>query len=255
MSQSLTQVHREFPHPMPAPKRQKTTRKTPRRVPLTRVPRALKPQATQKWVKKPKDYVNFGYALPKRVENTHRYFELSLLNPAAGVTTKTYYRANGMFDPSAALGGHQPMLFDQMSALYNHFTVIESRITVVVAAAVVNATSNNGTAIVVLSVDDNASDTRGYQDIIETDSNCVWGVMTTEGKVTLSTTWKAADYFGGDVIDNPNFRGSASADPTEQSTYVVTVYNSSGSYQVFFDQSVFIEYRAVWSELKDVVAS
>lgn len=242
---------------MPWPKRQKTTTKktSSRRVALTKVPRALQPQASSRWVKKPKDFVNFGYALPKRVENTHRYWETTLLNPLAGVTTKTYYRANGMYDPTGALGGHQPMLFDQMSALYNHFTVIQSRITVTVVAAVVNPTSNSGSATVILSVDDNVSDTRGYADIIETDSNAKVGIMSPEGKVTLSTEWKAADYFGGDVLDNPNFRGNSGADPTEQSAFVVTVVNNSGSFQIFMDQHVLIEYRAVWSELKDIVAS
>lgn len=240
---------------MPLAKRRKTSKSTRKVFRKTRNSTALAPQATSRWSKKPKAYVNFGYALPKRVENTHRYFESNLLNPSAGTTVKTYYRANGMYDPSVAVGGHQPMLFDQMSALYNHFTVIESRITVVFVAAVDNATSNNGSAICVLSVDDNASDSRSYQDIIETDSNCAWGIMPPEGKLTLSTTWKAADYFGGDIIDNPNFRGSASADPTEQSAFVVSLHNASGSFQVYYDQYAMIEYRAVWSELKDVVAS
>lgn len=240
---------------MPLAKRRRTSKVTRRQRRTSKNTTALAPQATSKWSKKPKAFVNFGYALPKRVENTHRYFEYNLLNPLAGVTTKTYYRANGMYDPSVAIGGHQPMLFDQLSALYNHFTVIESRITVILSAAVINATANSGSALVVLSIDDNSSDTRAAQDIIETDSNCAWGVMAPESKLTLSTTWKAADYFGGDIIDNPNFRGSSSADPTEQSAFVVTVTNESGSFQVFYDQHVIIEYRAVWSELKDVVAS
>ena len=39
------------------------------------------------------------------------------------------YRANGMYDPEVALGGHQPYGFDQLMAQYNNFTVLSSTIT------------------------------------------------------------------------------------------------------------------------------
>lgn len=240
---------------MPAVKRQRTSKVTRKNRRLSKNSTALAPQASSRWSKTPKAYVNFGYALPKRVENTHRYYEYQSDSLAFGASRKIYYRANGMYDPTVAAGGHQPMLFDQLSALYNHFTVVQSRCKLIISPAIISATASNSSTIVCLSIDDNASDTRAVQDIIETDSNAKWGVMSPESKLTLVTDWKAADYFGGDIIDNPNFRGSASADPTEQSVYTISYQNLSGSVTQYYDVFVLIEYRAVWSELKDVQAS
>lgn len=51
-------------------------------------------------------------------------------NPLTLPIATVVYRANDMFDPEVALGGHQPMGFDQWMALYDHFTVIGSKISV-----------------------------------------------------------------------------------------------------------------------------
>ena len=51
-----------------------------------------------------------------------------------GIALTTYYdvivRGNGMFDPDAALGGHQPLGFDQYMMLYQKYYVKSSTISV-----------------------------------------------------------------------------------------------------------------------------
>jgi len=45
-------------------------------------------------------------------------------NHAAGAPNHYEFRANGMYDPEVAAGGHQPFGFDQLMARYQHFTVV-----------------------------------------------------------------------------------------------------------------------------------
>jgi len=49
------------------------------------------------------------------------------------------YRANGMYDPEVAVGGHQPYGFDQLMAQYEQFTVYKAKIT----AEMVQVTTNS----------------------------------------------------------------------------------------------------------------
>lgn len=41
-----------------------------------------------------------------------------------------FYRANDIFDPVYAAGGHQPLYHDQLALFYNHYIVVSSKITV-----------------------------------------------------------------------------------------------------------------------------
>ena len=67
---------------------------------------------------------------PKSKKVRLRYVQtFSLDAPGSGIATR-YFRANGMFDPDASVGGHQPLYFDQYMAGYDHYTVIGSKIKV-----------------------------------------------------------------------------------------------------------------------------
>jgi len=61
------------------------------------------------------------------------------MSGAAGALGFAYFRANGMYDPNVAIGGHQPYGFDQWCAMYRRFCVHSSTIDV---RCMPNATSN-----------------------------------------------------------------------------------------------------------------
>jgi len=48
----------------------------------------------------------------------------------AGNISKIIYRANDLYDPYYAAGGHQPYGFDQLCIRYSRFTVMHTRMTV-----------------------------------------------------------------------------------------------------------------------------
>ncbi len=53
----------------------------------------------------------------------------------AGDAVSSVYRCNDLFDPTVAVGGHQPLGFDQMMTLYNKFVVLRSSITCMFSCA------------------------------------------------------------------------------------------------------------------------
>jgi len=72
--------------------------------------------------------VSLGLGFPKIVKMTHRYSETIRMVSSAGVPQFQRFRANGMYDPNQTAGGHQPLFYDQMSVLYNHWKVIGARL-------------------------------------------------------------------------------------------------------------------------------
>ena len=72
----------------------------------------------------PRDKLGFATSMV----STLRYSTRVEFNPS-GITTQAFtFQANDMRDPEAALGGGQPLGFDQLMKLYNTFTVTDSKI-------------------------------------------------------------------------------------------------------------------------------
>jgi len=68
---------------------------------------------------------------PTSVVTKLRYCGYKRLDPAAGGGISTMmFRANGIYDPDVAVGGHQPLGRDQWADCYYHYTVLGSKCTV-----------------------------------------------------------------------------------------------------------------------------
>lgn len=64
---------------------------------------------------------------PARKFATLKYCDTVFCSSIPAATLMSYeFRANGMYDPRVAVGGHQPYGFDQLMAQYYHYTVIKS---------------------------------------------------------------------------------------------------------------------------------
>jgi len=71
---------------------------------------------------------DFGF--PDSLVVRLKYNEVYTLTSTAGSIAKQVFRANSLFDPDFTNVGHQPMYYDQLSALYANYTVLGSKIRV-----------------------------------------------------------------------------------------------------------------------------
>jgi len=198
---------------------------------------------------------NFGF--PAKLKIKHTYCDLIGLTSTSGVPQKYIFRANGMFDPDVTASGHQPMYYDQLTALYNHFTVISSNIKCTVGRTVASDGSFAGVGGGVFSVciaDDTVAPTAIYDLIEDSTANNRYITATQTEPVVVTKSWTAVGQFGPNPLANDNLQGSTSADPVEQSTYVLT-WGPVGSVTCAVNILVEIEYVAIWDELKAASSS
>lgn len=195
----------------------------------------------------------FGF--PKKIMCTHEYSDIVIMTNTAGSLATFQFSANGMFDPNITSTGHQPMFFDQLSALYLHYNVIGSKITFTFTSPTGGTTTTTNTYCGAY-IDDDTASLSNINALLEQDPYppkiIVPGVTQKQVK-TLK--WSAKKTFGGSVLSDSELQGTASANPTEQSYYTMWTYPVDGSSTVSTYATVKITYIAIWSELRPITTS
>lgn len=200
-----------------------------------------------------KTSISMGLGFPKRMVMTHKYCDNVQLVSTSGALNKYLFSCNGMFDPNSTGTGHQPLYYDQMAALYNHYTVIGSHIKI----RVTPTASAEETLYVGTWLDDDTvtSNITSFNDISERTTGKLLLIPPNSNSVyTMSNKWSAKKTFGGSVLGNDNLQGTLTANPTEQTFYGIGIQTASSAttgLEILFE----ITYIAVWDELKDVAAS
>lgn len=193
--------------------------------------------------------VNLGMSIPDKMTITHKYRELVQLSTAAGGMGRYSFSCNGMFDPNLTGTGHQPMYFDQLSALYNHYTVIGAKIKVRLVpynqsqpALQFALFVNDDTALVPTTVDGVAEETK-----------CIARLYPATQAYPASVTmkWSARKVFGPGIMANNSLQGTAAANPSEQQFFDL-VYQVPTATGMSWWAECEIDYIAIWSERKDV---
>jgi len=183
---------------------------------------------------------------------THKYAETVTISAAAGVLQMYQWSCNGLYDPNISGVGHQPMFFDQMSPLYNHYTVIGSKIRIKV---VPQAGPEDSFIASLFVADDTSVAYTQSTDIIENSKGTYRLVPgNTADSFTLSSKFSPKKVFGGALLNNTLLRGNSSTNPSEQSLYTFGVQGLNAA-SVSATLMVEIEYIAVWAEIKEIPAS
>ncbi len=184
---------------------------------------------------------------PKKLKVVHKYVE-SLAFTAGSASDVRQFTCNGLYDPNISGTGHQPLYFDQLSAIYNHYTVFRSWCTYRVVVTSVPC-------LVSHYIEDDTSVSTGSQS-----AEMSSAVVTTHSNLAVKPTlltrmWNAKEYFGGDIFDNDDLQGSASANPAEQMYFTFNVTAIDGVSTPSYSVLVEIHYEAVWDELKTISQS
>lgn len=164
-----------------------------------RVMRARRARASKKRLpakRRPRRRPHITTLLKNKTTASLRFVDLIQLNaPLAGITS-TVYRANSIYDPAHAAGGHQPLMFDEYALLYDSYWVISSKITI---TPVPNSNSNATPCLygVLLDADDTLTYTQGSQIIEDKRNKSQWAFsgfnsyVGARNQVSRSTTFNA----------------------------------------------------------------
>lgn len=201
-------------------------------------------------------------AIPRRVvpflsnkrTTQHVYGSQYSVSLTSGTSTLRVFRGNGMYDPDRTGTGHQPYGFDQLSGLYKYFSVRASSI------KVWYVTASAGTGVLLnVGPDATAASTPTISAVTEMfeyfRSDPVFASNTDGGNavITKSDACTTASIMIGDWKESSNL-GTAAADPTNQWSWNVAVYNA-GSSSNTGNLFVRITYDVTWSEPVDFAQS
>ncbi len=180
----------------------------------------------------------------------HRYIDNDVyLNSTSGGSPASYiFSANGMFDPDITGVGHQPLAFDEMTTLYNHYTVVGCKITYTIVS------QDNGYAhVVAVKLSTDTTPTSDMENLLE-NGKCRWAILPrADGGVVSKLTLRVnPNKFLGisKPMSEDDLKGTAAANPAKQAylqlscgpLQPVDTYGVRGQ--------VTIEYTAVWSSPK-----
>lgn len=213
--------------------------------------RAARATALQATTVRNRTQVKLGLGLPKRAIVTHKYSESITLTSTLGTLALHLFSCNGMTDPNISGAGHQPMYYDQFTALYDHYTVIGSKIKYRICtnsptlSMLVGAMINDDTTTTVTSISGIDEASLGKTRLIPAGMDV---------PTVITQKWSAKKFFPGSVLANNSLQGSG-ANPTEQSYFAVYLQDPTATQTVACTVQVEIEYIAVWNELKDLAQS
>lgn len=171
------------------------------------------------------------------------------IQAAAGNVSVVVFSANDCFDPEVALGGHQPRGFDQYMALYDHFTVVGSRIKLWVSTQ----TNNTRPAIAGITIRDTASILSSPNAYLESPNTVTKSLADIGGTSNRMLTMKVnPNKFLGipKPLSEDKVEGSASSGPSDQVYYHVWLYDAAGGASDPFTYSYQIDYATVFKEPK-----
>lgn len=197
--------------------------------------------------------VSLGQGFPLKMLVTHKYVQSGTLTSTSGVQNNQLFKANGLHDPDTSGSGHQPMYYDQLLALYDHWTVIGSKI----VCQILPSETNTVPIRCCLLINDDATVTpTNFDNLCELykTRKIIFNTNTSSNPYTLSMKWSGRKAFGKFDLNSSLFRGEASTDPTEQQNFQLTA-QSDGATTGSIKYTVTVTYIAVWTELKDIASS
>lgn len=190
--------------------------------------------------------------LPLRLKFQHKYCQSISLSSTPSTNGGWRFRCNSLYDPDQSSAGHQAMMFDQLSAIYNHYTVIGARLKVTFTPI----STNVPTRIIMFINDDTNLNTTNLDTLAEQKSGKSISVITTGTQpITRTMNWSAKKTFGGSILGNDELQGNSVSNPTEQSYFEIASNVVDGVSNSTVFALIEINYIAIWDEQTEVSGS
>ena len=184
---------------------------------------------------------------PNKIICRHRYCQTFTLDGGVGSASSFSLGLNNLYEPIAA--GHQPMGFDQMSALYQKYKVLGAKVTATFAN--VSNTLDTGNQYVGLQIHENSSYTPSYISQIVERGRCAYKLLGLANgghdTCTLTVNWSGKEWYGKNNYSGQDVAGSVSSNPSE-SCYVAvfSAADYDGQNPGGCDVMVRIDYIVEW---------
>jgi len=192
---------------------------------------------------------------PKQFFNTVRYCEGMSSSVSVGVQAgRNQISTNSCFDPNSSGVGHQPLYFDQLCSIYDHYTVLRSRtkITVMLEPSVTSP------VVVVLYIDDDTSTIPSVTINAERTGAKTYVISPSAGTMaspSIYMNWDAKKAFGPGTQADSTMQGNASASPTEQQYYTIECGSQITGQSFTVQYWTETEYDCVWDEFVTIAQS
>ncbi len=196
--------------------------------------------------------------IPKKAIRRLRYHTQVNINPGAGVAGYHIFSANGMFDPDITGVGHQPMGFDQMMVMYDHYHVIGAKC--VARFYNTDAASATPAWVGISCTDDALLSSSSVEKLVESGKTTKKFLMKpATGGANYQTVTKKCSPPKYTSVSKPlsenNLSGSATANPVEQVYFAVWIGPVDSTDLGNYGLVVTIDYIAVFTEPKIMAQS
>jgi len=228
-----------------------------RSAPLSQVSKKTKvskPTSKKTFYAVPRPLVQYKTGFPKQLAITHKYssvYRYTYIGPNENVVTASF-GVNCLYDPYLGVGGQQPLYFDQLAAIYNHYTVMKSRFKMTIIP------NRNEPFTAGIYIDDDANPAVTTLSVVLAQPSTVSKTSQRDAEVvTLYKSWDCKSQFGPSPLDNDQLQGNDSTNPSEIQAFIpfVRPVYASSSDTTIYDAQITIEYDAVWHELRAISGS
>lgn len=192
------------------------------------------------------DSANTASGVPKTRTCKLRYCENFVLQNVSGALNSLPFRANSIFDPNVAFGGHQPMGRDIWAQLYKEYCVLGAKITLYCG-------SDNGTVPMTTGVSVNSNTNPLYSETtsyVESKTGQWVQLMDNRNAKRICTTYSAKKYWNlTDVKDNREEIGAPMAsNPAKECFFVIWAQPNDRTSTNITRYTVVIDYIVSFSD-------
>lgn len=164
--------------------------------------------------------------LPLPLRHTARlnYAEVVTLSLAASTLGTFYYYQTSLYDPRGSVGGHQPLYFDQLSAIYSRY-----RVDGLSYAITVSSNTGNGGFCLVRAQPASTIETN-VESLCERPQSNSTVVTVYGGPITLTGSFKTHEVLGvtkQKYLDDPNYSAAVGSNPALMAYLIPYFYTYS----------------------------